>query len=133
LRPHQAIDQLALPDDDETSTGTFAAIDEHEEVVGTVRVAPAIPPFPLGTDVPVNGATWQLRGMATREDARTVGIGTALLDQVVRHVADHGAGVIWCNARVPAIGFYRRGGFVAQGDVCEEPEIGPHVVMWRLV
>jgi predicted GNAT family N-acyltransferase len=48
-------------------------------------------------------------------------------------VADHGAGVIWCNARVPAIGFYRRGGFVAQGDVWEEPEIGPHVVMWRLV
>ena len=44
LRPHQAIDQLALPDDDETSTGTFAAIDENEEVVGTVRVAPASPP-----------------------------------------------------------------------------------------
>ncbi|HEX4218462.1 MAG TPA: GNAT family N-acetyltransferase, partial [Acidimicrobiales bacterium] len=62
-----------------------------------------------------------------------VGIGTALLDRVVWHVADHGAGVIWCNARVPAIGFYRRGGFVAQGDVWEEPEIGPHIVMWRLV
>lgn len=133
LRPHQAIDQLALPDDDEVSTGTFAAIDENEEVVGTVRVAPARPPFPLGAEVPANASTWQLRGMATREDVRTVGIGTALLNRVVEYVAEDGGGLIWCNARVPATGFYRRGGFVVQGDVWEEPAIGPHVVMWRLV
>jgi predicted GNAT family N-acyltransferase len=71
--------------------------------------------------------------MATREDVRNDGIGTALLRRVVRHVADDGGGLIWCNARVPAMHFYRRDGFVAHGDVWEDPDIGPHVVMWRTV
>jgi predicted GNAT family N-acyltransferase len=133
LRPHQTIDQLALPDDDELSTGSFAAIDPDEEVVGTVRVAPASPPFPVGLYGPANSPTWQLRGMATREDVRTLGIGTALLGRVVRQVADDGGGLIWCNARVPATDFYRRGGFVTHGDPWEEPDIGPHIVMWRMV
>ena len=133
LRPHQTIEELALPDDDEMSTGSFAAIDADEEVVGTARVAPASPPFPVGLHAPANSPTWQLRGMATGEDVRNVGVGTVLLRRVVRHVADDGGGLIWCNARVPAIDFYRRAGFVVHGDVWEDPDIGPHVVMWRTV
>jgi predicted GNAT family N-acyltransferase len=133
LRPHQTIDELAFPDDDEMSTGSFAAIDADEEVVGTARVAPASPPFPVGLYAPANSPTWQLRGMATREDVRNDGIGTALLRRVVSHVVDDGGGLIWCNARVPAMDFYRRGGFVTHGDVWEDPDIGPHVVMWRTV
>ena len=133
LRPHQTIDQLALPDDDEMSTGSFAAISADGEVVGTARVAPAGPPFPVGFYAPANSPTWQLRGMATREDVRNVGVGTALLHRVVSHVADDGGGLIWCNARVPAMDFYRRNGFVVHGDVGDEPDIGPHLVMWRTV
>jgi predicted GNAT family N-acyltransferase len=133
LRPHQTVDQLALPDDDEMSTGSFAAIDAEDEVVGTARVAPASPPFPAGLYAPANSATWQLRGVATREGARNAGIGTALVCRVVSHVADDGGGLIWCNARVPAMDFYRRAGFVAHGDVWEDPAIGPHIVMWRTV
>lgn len=131
LRRHQTIDQLALPDDDEMSTGSYAAINADEEVVGTVRTAPAIPPFPVGLYAPANSPTWQLRGMATREDVRSAGVGTALLRRVISHVADDGGGLIWCNARVPAMDFYRRAGFVVHGDVWEDPAIGPHVVMWR--
>jgi predicted GNAT family N-acyltransferase len=48
-------------------------------------------------------------------------------------VTDHGGGLLWCNARVPAINLYRRGGFVEHGEMWEDPDIGPHVVMWRLV
>jgi hypothetical protein len=133
LRPHQTIDQLALPDDDEMSTGSFAAINADEEVVGTARVAPASSPFPVAMYAPANSPTWQLRAMATRADVRNLGIGAALLSRVVNHVVEDGGGLIWCNARVPAMNFYSREGFVAHGDVWEEPDIGPHVVMWRMV
>jgi predicted GNAT family N-acyltransferase len=133
LRPHQTIEQLALPDDNEMSTGSFAAINPDGEVVGTARVAPASPPFPVGLHAPANWPTWQLRGMATREDVRNEGVGTALVRRFVSHVSGEGGGLLWCNARVPAMDFYRRVGFVVHGDVWEEPDIGPHVVMWRTV
>jgi GNAT superfamily N-acetyltransferase len=150
LRPHETILQLALPDDDRPSTGTFAAIGEDGEIIGSVRVAPDPPPLatdplpfePLATDPPPfetdassgdDSSTWRLRGMATREDARNQGIGTALLDRAIRHVALHGGGLLWCNARVPALNLYRRAGFVEEGDRWDDPDIGPHVVMWRSV
>jgi predicted GNAT family N-acyltransferase len=133
LRPHQTIDHMALADDDEPSTGSFAAITADGDIVGSVRVAPASPPFSVDTYAPPDTPTWRLRGMATREDVRNAGIGSALLGRTVQHVSDHGGGLLWCNARVPAMNLYRRGGFVEHGDMWEDPDIGPHVVMWRLV
>ena len=57
----------------------------------------------------------------------------AVLAAVVAHVADAGGALVWCNARVPARRFYERAGFVAHGDEWDDPEIGPHVAMWRPV
>jgi GNAT superfamily N-acetyltransferase len=71
--------------------------------------------------------------MATREDVRRAGIGGAVLGRIIDHVAGHGGGLLWCNARVPAVNLYRRAGFVEHGPVWNDPAIGPHVVMWRLV
>jgi len=51
----------------------------------------------------------------------------------VQHVADHGGGLLWCNARSPAVAFYRRAGFETRGDEWVDPEIGPHVAMERAV
>jgi GNAT superfamily N-acetyltransferase len=133
LRPHETVDQLALPDDDEPLPGSLAAFNEDEEIVGTVRVAPARPPFPVRTHTAADSPSWRVRGMATREDARNLGIGSAVLSRAVQHVAEHGGGLLWCNARVPAVNLYRRAGFVEHGEVWEEPDIGPHVVMWRSV
>ncbi len=133
LRPHETVAQMALTDDDDPATGTFAAIRNDDEIVGTVRVAPGAPPFPAGTYATPDSPTWRLRGMATREDVRNGGIGTELLARAIKHVADLGGGLLWCNARVPAINLYRRGGFVEHGAVWQDPDIGPHVVMWRVV
>ncbi len=138
LRPHQTIAEMALPDDDAPETGTYAAIDAGGEVLGTARVAPA----PAPPDVAVLAGSlpdappargWQLRAMATREDLRGCGVGSAVLGRVVRHVAENGGGVLWCNARLGALDFYRRAGLREHGDPWEEPRIGPHVVMWRVV
>lgn len=42
-----------------------------------------------------------------------------------------GAEVLWCNARVGALGFYLRLGFATIGEEFEIAGIGPHFVMWR--
>ena len=67
--------------------------------------------------------------MATAEDKRGQGIGTAVLRAVLAYVARHGGGLLWCNARVSARSFYERAGFVSRGDVWDEPDLGPHVKM----
>lgn len=130
LRPHETVAQLALADDDEATTGTFAALDEEGVVVGSARVALEAAPFHRDG---IEGNQWRLRGMATREDLRHQGIGAAVLSRAIDHVAEHGGGLLWCNARVPAMSLYRRAGFVGHGDPWDDPDIGPHVVMWRIV
>ena len=71
--------------------------------------------------------------MATAEDRRSRGLGGAVLAAAITHVRDHGGGWLWCNARLPAVAFYRRAGLVTRGDRWEEPLIGPHIAMELLV
>jgi GNAT superfamily N-acetyltransferase len=133
LRPHQRPDEMALADDDDPSTASFAAFDDGGLIVGTGRVGLDPPPSPLGGQLPDGQSAWRLRGMATREDARHAGIGSAVLGQIISRVGEHGGGLLWCNARVPAVNLYRRAGFVEHGPIWDDPDIGPHVVMWRTV
>jgi GNAT superfamily N-acetyltransferase len=72
---------------------------------------------------------WRVRGMATRAAARGRGAGTKILQALVQHAIDHGATRVWCNARTPALGLYRRVGFVAASDEFDTPHTGPHYRM----
>jgi GNAT superfamily N-acetyltransferase len=129
LRPYlPAEDPYVLPDDDQPTTVCFGAITVDERLIGVARITPEPPPFE--TD---EAQSWRLRGMATSPELRGQGVGTAVLGAVISHVRSCGGGILWCNARVTALGLYQRGGMRRFGDVWEEPEIGPHVVMWRLV
>ncbi len=69
--------------------------------------------------------------MATRRDARRRGFGGLVLSALLDHVALHGGGLVWCNARVPAQGLYARAGFATRGPVFDIPGIGPHIQMCR--
>jgi ribosomal protein S18 acetylase RimI-like enzyme len=69
--------------------------------------------------------------MATDPAYRGRGVGAAVLEALVAHARAGGGGVLWCNARVPAQRFYERAGLQTRGEPWEDPEIGPHVLMWR--
>lgn len=92
---------------------------------GNVRPEPAPPPLPGG-----DGA-WRLRGMATEPALRGSGLGAAVLAAAVAYVRSEGAEVLWFNARTPARAFYERGGCSVVGEQWEDPDLGPHVLMWR--
>ena len=68
--------------------------------------------------------------MATDPAHRGRGAGALVLEALVAHAASAG-GVLWCNARTPAVPFYEHAGLVTRGPEWLDPEIGPHVVMWR--
>jgi predicted GNAT family N-acyltransferase len=124
LRPHQRIAEVGFDGD---STGThFAAFDDASVIVGIVsliRVEPAVDGTPR----------WRLRGMATDPDRQGQGVGRALMTGLVDFVGRSGGGMLGCSARLTAVGFYERFGFVATGEIFEEPDIGSHVRMERPV
>jgi GNAT superfamily N-acetyltransferase len=124
LRPHQRPDEVRFPDDEVPGTVHFCARDDDGGVVGAVSLMRQSPPWRPEMDA------WRLRGMATAPEWRGLGVGRALLAAVFDHVAAGGGGLLWCNARLAAVGFYERAGMATTGDVWEEPVIGPHIVMF---
>lgn len=118
-----------LPGDDQPEVATYAARDAEGTIIGCVGLFPE--PCP---DLPDRaGRGWRIRGMATADGWRGRGIGARVLAAALDHVAARDGGLVWCNARTPAATFYARAGFVTIGEPWEDPEIGPHVRMWREV
>ncbi|MGZ4550805.1 MAG: GNAT family N-acetyltransferase [Blastococcus sp.] len=107
----------------EDPPGTFhlAARTPDGQVVGVVRFSPA--PCPWRPDA---RAPWQLRGMATAPAVRGAGTGRVLVAEGLRRIGACGGDLVWCDARVPAVGFYERMGFVVVTDEFGKPEGGPH-------
>ena len=71
--------------------------------------------------------------MATRPEERGRGHGRALLDGLLERVGADGEALVWCNARVAALSFYRRAGFEPVGLPFDLPVIGEHRAMQRRV
>ncbi len=74
---------------------------------------------------------WQLRGMATDDGYRGFGAGTAVLEFLTAWVLDEPhldrpVNRFWCNARVPALGFYQRQGWQIVSEQFDVPTAGPH-------
>ena len=74
---------------------------------------------------------WQLRGMATAPQARRRGLGRRVLKLMEEDLRGHAGGtlLLWCNARVPAVAFYREMGWEVVSGEFEIPTAGPHVRM----
>lgn len=133
LGVRESPDQLAFPGDEDPTTASFAAFDPEDNVLSVARVSPETAPFPTDALTTSGAPAQRLRGMATRSDARNRGIGSAVLQAVIAHVGSQGGGVLWCNARVPAVRLYLRAGFMTHGEEWVDPAYGPHVVMWLRV
>jgi len=58
------------------------------------------------------GNVYQFRKFATIVESQGKGYGSILLDYIISYVKSSGAIKLWCNARVSAISFYNKFGFV---------------------
>jgi GNAT superfamily N-acetyltransferase len=129
LRPHLGEDvPFLLADDLLPTTIAYAAVTPDGRVLAVGRLNPEPPPF-----APDEPAGWRLRAMAADPAVRGLGVGSAVLGAIIGHVKRAGGGMLWCNARLAARTLYERAGLRARGDVWEEPDIGPHILMWMRV
>jgi GNAT superfamily N-acetyltransferase len=111
-----------------SGTAHFCAEDEGGRVVSVASLLKEPPPWPHEA---VN--SWHLRGMATEADWRGRGAGSAVLAAIFAYVAGSGGGLLWCNARLGAVNFYKRAGLATTGEPWEEPVIGPHIAMFTVI
>lgn len=75
----------------------------------------------------------QLRGMATEPAFQGKGLGKALLLSVIPEIVYlSGIRWFWCNARLSAVPFYEKLGWVCKTAVFEIPTVGPHRVMLKI-
>ncbi len=115
---------MAYDGDEEAASAHFAAFSlDPEQPIGVATL------HRRGMTGKPRPSDLQLRGMAVDETHRGRGIGRLLLEACRRHAAEAGAERIWCNARLPALPFYRANGFEQVSDTYEVQGLGPHVLM----
>ncbi|MBV6406185.1 MAG: hypothetical protein GFGODING_02970 [Flavobacteriales bacterium] len=124
LRPGLPVEQCHFPNDDGPSTFHLGAWDDAVLVGIASLYAEACTSLPAQRP-------FRLRGMAVHPGQRGRGVGRALLQEAVDAVRAMDGDLLWCNARTGAGDFYRRAGFVVEGEVFDVPGIGPHLLMHR--
>ena len=129
LRPDQPTVLCSYPEDGRHGTRHFAALHKGR-TVGAASVYHEDPPSEFAVPGVKQGQGWRLRGMATVDEVRGTGVGSALLRTALTHAVGAGAEVVWCNARTSVAGFYRKHGFQTLGKEFEMPGIGPHFFMY---
>lgn len=101
LYPAQKLYEMEL---DEDQHGIHFGAFTDDKLVGVVSL--------FQTD-----KSFQFRKLAVLPEYQKMGIGNALLRRVEEFAANEGGTVIWCNARVSAIGFYMKAGYEHTGKL----------------
>lgn len=63
------------------------------------------------------GDDFQFRKLAIEPSVQKTGIGNSLLSYITVYAQENGGTRIWCNARLSAIGFYLKAGFMQTGKL----------------
>ena len=93
----------------------------------------------IGTFYPENDIELQtkngyrLRGMATHPKFRRKSAATKLMKESFVLLKEKKCDVLWCNARLVAVEFYKSLGFKIPGKIFDIPSIGPHYKMYKSV
>ena len=87
--------------------------------------------YPELTDKKHSKNAYRLRGMATHSNFRRKGYGAELMNKSFKILKQKKCDLLWCNARLVAVNFYKSLGFNIIGDLFDIKEIGPHYYMYK--
>jgi len=85
--------------------GAFVGVD----LAAVATVCPQ--PMPNSSET----GEWRLRGMATWAAYRGIGLGKRLTQACLDYARSEHGSLVWCSARLSAVGFYRSLGFEEMG------------------
>ena len=74
---------------------------------------------------------YRLRGMATDSNFQRKGYASELIAESFKELAKRECDMVWCNARLAALDFYKSVGFKIKGDLFDIDLIGPHYYMYK--
>jgi len=100
LYPEQKLYEMEMEED---NNGLHFAAFKDDAIVAVVSL------FAKGDD-------YQFRKFAVDENHQGKGVGKQILDHITDFAQTNGAKRLWCNARLSAIGFYLKAGFVHTGQ-----------------
>lgn len=108
LRPGRPFEASVYPLDERAESLHLGAFEEGR----LVTVASFFHEPPPGEE---DESAWRLRGMVTLPEAQRRGYGRDVLLRGMASVAERGGTLLWCNARVDAVDFYRKLDFETEG------------------
>ncbi|HAZ12424.1 MAG: hypothetical protein A2X86_15915 [Bdellovibrionales bacterium GWA2_49_15] len=76
---------------------------------------------------------YRLRGMATLSEHQRSGLSSELLKMAFPIIKQNLASLLWCNARLTAVGFYEKVGFERVGESFNISDIGEHILMTKKI
>ena len=74
---------------------------------------------------------YRLRGMATDSNSQRKGYASDLMTESFKELKKRDCDMVWCNARLIAVPFYKSVGFKIIGDLFDIAGIGPHYYMYK--
>ena len=74
---------------------------------------------------------YRLRGMATNSNFQRKGYASYLMAESFKELKTRDCDLVWCNARLVAVSFYKSVGFKIIGDLFDIAGIGPHYYMYK--
>ena len=122
LRPINKVSECFYEGDDDKTTAHFGAI-RNDVIVGIVSV------YKRSNSIICSDQGFQLRAMATASNIRGKGIGLKLLEAAENYAELNESNYIWANARIAAIGFYKKAGYTTESQEFEIKGIGPHYLV----
>jgi GNAT superfamily N-acetyltransferase len=138
LWPHLLDDKLAVIEVDKSESAIHLAAFHKGEVVGVASLfKQTCDRFPeLLIDLEVR----RLRAMGVKADFRGRGVGDLIVKKAQEILKEDGVGVIWCDAREVAWGFYLKQNFEfakhLDGNECDSylvPKVGLHKMMIKRI
>lgn len=76
---------------------------------------------------------FQIRGMAVLQNQQKKKFGSLLIQAVESFLRTNNKNFIWFNARIIAVGFYRKFGYQVIGSPFEIGDVGTHYVMFKVL
>ena len=74
---------------------------------------------------------YRLRGMATDSNFQRKGYASDLMQESFKELKKRDCDMVWCNARLGAVDFYKSIGFKIIGELFDIESIGPHYYMYK--
>jgi predicted GNAT family N-acyltransferase len=74
---------------------------------------------------------YRLRGMATDSNFQRKGYASDLMAESFKKLKNRDCDMVWCNARLVAVNFYKSVGFKITGNLFNIEGIGPHYYMYK--